>query len=311
MKIQSLSIHVPTDGCINKCKGCVSRMHKSPYKNRIGPGVAFNGVSKSSDTLDEIEDWKYAKRDYQNRLEFAKENKVNTLILTGTGEPLQNTEFLYWLLTGDNAKFQWIELQTTGNYLMDLFSSYKTYFSLLKEFNVSTISLSLWDMFSSENNTALTGMLLKDAFDIDELCKEIKKNDFNLRLSLNMTDVYNDKSSKEIFEKAKELGANQITFRKLYKSENENCKQDKWIEEHSAGKFLFDVLNNCISQGKFLGKLPFGASKYSVNGISTVVDNNCMDDATKREEADSYKYLILRPNCKLYSHWDDEGSLIF
>ena len=48
-----------------------------------------------------------------------------------------------------------------------------------------------------------------------------------------------------------------------------------------------------------------------MNGISTVVDDNCMDDATKREESDSYKYLILRPNCKLYSHWDDKGSLIF
>ena len=63
---------------------------------------------------------------------------------------------------------------------------------------------------------------------------------------------------------------------------------------------------------EFLGlSLPFGAEKYSINNITTVVDNNCMDDARERVEPDTYKYLILRPNCKLYSSWDDNGSLIF
>ena len=32
-----------------------------------------------------------------------------------------------------------------------------------------------------------------------------------------------------------------------------------------------------------------------------------MAKTPKRE----YKYLILRPNCKLYSQWDDPASLIF
>ena len=32
---------------------------------------------------------------------------------------------------------------------------------------------------------------------------------------------------------------------------------------------------------------------------------------SKRINKDAVKYLILRPNCKLYSKWDDKGSLIF
>ena len=42
--------------------------------------------------------------------------------------------------------------------------------------------------------------------------------------------------------------------------------------------------------------------------MSTVVDEDCM---AKSEEKKALKYLILRPNCKLYTQWDDKGSLLF
>ena len=41
---------------------------------------------------------------------------------------------------------------------------------------------------------------------------------------------------------------------------------------------------------------------------STVLDEDCMAKADGRDE---YNYLILRPNRKLYSKWDDPASLIF
>ena len=56
-----------------------------------------------------------------------------------------------------------------------------------------------------------------------------------------------------------------------------------------------------------LERLPFGALRYSVDGISTVVDDDCMNQEVK----DTLKYLILRPDCKLYTKWDDAGSLLF
>lgn len=35
-------------------------------------------------------------------------------------------------------------------------------------------------------------------------------------------------------------------------------------------------------------------------------------DCTKTGDIEeNYKYLILRPDCKLYSAWDDPASLIF
>ena len=35
------------------------------------------------------------------------------------------------------------------------------------------------------------------------------------------------------------------------------------------------------------------------------------NDEIKSSEKQALKYLILRPNCKLYSKWDDKASLIF
>ena len=65
--------------------------------------------------------------------------------------------------------------------------------------------------------------------------------------------------------------------------------------------------------GKPLGRLPYGATKYSLMGLSVVIDDDCM--AKKKDVTvdggDAVKYLILQPDCKLYSQWDDPASLIF
>ena len=42
MNIQSLSIVVPTHGCMNQCKFCVSRMHKEEYEDLISTDNFFH-----------------------------------------------------------------------------------------------------------------------------------------------------------------------------------------------------------------------------------------------------------------------------
>ncbi|KKK87832.1 hypothetical protein LCGC14_2749290 [marine sediment metagenome] len=135
----------------------------------------------------------------------------------------------------------------------------------------------------------------------------LKSRGFNIRLSINLTDLYDDKSPKEIFDRLNELNVDQVTFRRLFKS-GKNTKQDKWIDEHDMVKEEFDELPYYIKEnGRQLERLPFGAMKYSIHGMSVVVDDDCMSTEVK----DVMKYLILRENGKLYSKWDDTGSLIF
>jgi hypothetical protein len=281
MNIQSLSIVVPTKGCINKCKFCVSRMHDNPYEYHF----------------DEFQ--------IRKRIKYAANNGVNTLILTGTGEVLQNTSFLEKLkvvLDKEDHPFPNIELQTTGVMIM----SYDN-IMLLKRLGVNTISLSISDIFSSTNNWGIIDSPQKYRPELSDLCQFIFEQGFNLRLSLNMTNVYDNKTPEQILNACKNLGANQITFRKLYHSDN-NSEQSKWVEENKCNNIILTNLYEYIgAHGSPLYRLPFGSMVYSIMGMSVAIDDNCMS----KNEEERLKYVILRENGKLYCRWDDEGSLIF
>jgi hypothetical protein len=142
---------------------------------------------------------------------------------------------------------------------------------------------------------------------LTELFKAIKQYRFNLRLSLNVTSElivdYNELTMLQIFQVLKVYNVDQVTFRKMY-----NQGDNEWLSNHSAPETFFRDLNKFIMDyGKALEKLEYGYTKYSIEGIGTVVDTDCMST----ESSEDLKYLILRPNCKLYSRWDDKGSLIF
>ena len=78
MNIQSLSICVPAQKCINDCEFCCSKMHGGDYEDRFTP---------ISTTMSYIEDMR-------KRLQYARDNGCNTLMLTGNNEPQQNKSFL-------------------------------------------------------------------------------------------------------------------------------------------------------------------------------------------------------------------------
>lgn len=287
MKIQSLSIVVPNKQCINDCKFCVSKMHTEDYKNQLNHNLPFYDL--------------YLK-DYLKRLEFARDNGCNSLMLTGNSEPQQNRQFLmtFGLLNQMLEKpFRNIEMQTTGT-LLD-----RNYLRFLRNHvGVNVISLSL-SSFDNDDNAQIIGM--KNIVDIKQLCKDIKEYDFTLRLSLNLTKYFDNITVKEIFDIALSLGANQITFRKMYQS-NLDTIQDRWLEQNKINDSVFNDIQNYIeTNGRFLDLLETGVKRYSVQEMSTVLDDDCMSTEAKS----SLKYLILREDCKLYTKWDDKGSLLF
>jgi len=290
MKIQSLSVCVP-GGCPNDCRFCVAKMHRGNYTNQIEKNKRFRHLYRD---------------DYKDRLAFARDNGCNTLMFTGDGEPLVNQNFIE--MVGEMNKnldkpFRMLELQTSG-----VFINEDSLRWMRNEVRISTISLSLSSLFDDDKNAEYNGTPEKVKVDIQQVCSEIKRYDFNLRLSLNMTDEYDDVEVKHIFAVAKKLGADQITFRKFYSSPTGDTPQDEWIAKHSVEESFWDRLEEYIKEnGHKLERLPFGAIRYSVNGVSTVVDDDCMSTELKED----VKYLILRENCKIYTKWEDKGSLLF
>lgn len=288
MNVQSLSIVVP-GGCPNKCKFCVARMSPSPYVDHIERNLRFRDLYE---------------RDYMDRLAFARDNGCNTAVLTGDGEPIYNKDFLndfaQWNARLDSP-FRWIEVQTSGVGLDDEKLRW-----LRNTVRASTISLSLSSIFSNEKNAEYNGTPDKLAVDIDRLCSEVKRYDFNLRLSVNMTDTLDAYGVLDIFKRLKALGADMVTFRKLFAEGD--TEQARWVIKHRTNEMTDDFIVRYIeNHGVVIGMLPTGGTRYSVDGMSVVVDGDCMS----RDTSDTIRYLILRQNCKLYTRWDDPGSILF
>jgi hypothetical protein len=314
MKVQSLSINIPTKGCINSCKFCVSRLHQHNQYEYCG--VDFD-------------------RDLRTRLQYAREEGCNTVILTGQGEVLQTINSINYLEKFFEANaaikdpFLKIELQTTGVKL-DAFNNPLAIKNLayLAQRGVNTIALSVADIFSDENNMKLQGVPTKYHFELKSLCEAIKAKGFNLRLSLNMLKHYSPLKEEKLMARCQELGAAQVTFRQMYYVSQRELNQRKnkgeeinpeemnindWIQNNmlstNDNKMSIRSLQEYIlKEGTPLYRLPFGAMLYSIKGMSIVLDNDCM---SKSEYKDVLKYLVLRENCKLYTRWDDDGSLVF
>lgn len=322
MKIQSLSIVVPTKNkCVNSCKFCVSRTHTNPYEDRLNrkprrfmdhieivrkfPNLIDTKPVSINYNCDEVEKIKKSLeyKDYFNRLQFARDNGCNVIVLTGTGEPIQNLRFIEFFSEVNSTlttPFKSIELQTTGVMLNDenLFQ--------LRNLGITTISFSISNIFNNERNLEIIGCNEKLVFDVFETIKLVKKHGFNLRLSLNLVNDYDRFTVKKVIKRCGELGADQVTFRKLYKSELNN-EIDQWIEDNASEKFYDDLVEYVRKNGRFLGVLPFGPSIYDIEEMSIVVDDDCMSEQPK----DIYKYLVLRENCKLYTRWETKASLVF
>lgn len=284
MNIQSLSIVVPSGKrCWNNCPFCVSRMHCENY----GEFVVKDGEIPSS---------------YLNRMQFVRDEGCNSMIITGDTEPQQNMRFIMDLLAANlrlRTPFYNIALQTTGSGID------RSDITRMAAFGLTTISLSI-SSFDHVRNAQIIGMpenKIRSFYDVREWAS---KEHLVTRASVNLTSEFNAMHPLGYFVWAQENGFDQITFRKIYASGNN--PQSDWIKEHLFREEKYHAIEEYVKrEGTPIMRLPFGFIKYSVHGISTVIDGDCM----AKDSIDEMKYAILRPNGHLYSRWDDTGSLIF
>lgn len=296
MKIQSLSVVVPNKQCINNCPFCVSRMVDSnQYENKM-----------------DINHPRYDKnvKTYLEKLRFVADNGCQTLMLTGTSEPQQNKPFLATFsllhqLLGN--PFSNIEMQTTGIMLQ----GNKNYLRFLRNFvGVDTIAISVNSISDQVNNTILNNGNPSLAISLESLCADLKEYDFNIRVCCNLTSLFDvgHLPVEQIFKYLKEKClADQVTFRKLFVSAAETPQSD-WIREHAVDLKDIRAIQDFLKEHPIIGKTVYGTCRYDVDGMSVIYDVDCMG---KNPETDVNKYLILRPDCHLYSQWDSKASMVF
>lgn len=299
--IQSLSICCPsaTGKCINHCETCTARQHTNPYENK------YHGKHNLT-----LEYW----NDVIKRMRYAQSKGCTTVMLTGSNEPQQDRrwlEGLYLAMKNLDKPFDNIEIQTTGAFLN------WDYLEFLHNFGVTTIALSTFNLWYNKLNREIEHNADKK-LDINYLCSDIKLLGMNLRLCINVTDYCgfdeitcdNDvhRTVEGIFLVCKRLGADQVTFRKMWS--NKGTPEADWIDTHTiwSDKILDRVKSLVTEEGKSLGKLPYGATKYDMYGFSIVIDTDSM---AKDVDNSATKYYIIRENGKLYDSWDSPASLIF
>lgn len=289
MNIQSLSVVVPNNACINNCKFCCAKMHYECYPN------AFK--------VDEDRAWK----EFNKRMAFARDNGCNTVMLTGNTEPQANKAFLRRFGEENiflETPFRWIEIQTTGVMLDEEYLAF-----LRDKVGVNVISLSVSSFDDEVNHSIIQSPHAQDDdFLLIPLCKKIKEMGFTLRLSLNLNRWFENSfaSPYRLFEYVKNVyNADQVTCRVLYA--DGMTPQAEWVRNNSVSNSFVKEIDNCIRSCRKLERLPHGLQKYDVMGMSVIIDA----DSMAQEDSDSYKYLILREDCKLYSKWDTPASLIF
>jgi hypothetical protein len=254
------------------------------YKNQLEENLAFYDLYLNV---------------YIKRLEFCRDNECNTLMLTGNIEPQQNRRFLVdfgIMMRLMQRPFRNIEIQTTGVRIDNTMLRF-----LRNHVGVNTISVSMFSFDAGENRECRQGPEL----DPLEFCKNIKVYDFNLRLSLNLTKYFRH-SPQALFETCKQIGADQVTLRKLYDADD-GSSQSQWVKENLIDSQSYEKLKDYVDSSPTLRQLEYGQIAHEINGMSVVLDDDCMAKGSKAD----IKYLIIRPNGKLYSSWDDPASLIF
>lgn len=285
MNIQSLSIVVPTGYCWNDCAFCVSKMHYENYGNSI------------------IKRGCPIPRSYLDRIQFVRDEGCNSMILTGTAEPQQNLNFIYQLLAYNRLlrkPFYNITIQTTGSALLQ--GDIKE----LADAGVTTLALSISSIDNERNWEIIHTPKTFRSMTIDSLICAAKENNMNVRACFNLTDEFNDMKPQDYFDWCNKHKVDQVTFRKIY-ADGINEKAE-WVQKHEFPRANFyDIAKYIKANGTPISRLPYGFIQYSVKGISTVIDDNCMS----KDNIEEIKYAILRPNGHLYSRWDDTGSLIF
>lgn len=279
--VRSMSILVPTHGCVNACKFCVSKISqlKDEYKD----------LSKE-ELFEEI---------YFKQFEKVSKMGCEYVILTGTGEPIQNKPFLS-MIGRMNRRLEKpfkLEIQTSGVMLDDANLKF-----LKDEVGVYLISLSVSNIFDDKSNADIITMHPRLRFNLKDLCHRIKQHDFILRISLNLVSIYNKYSPEEIINRLNDIKADQATFRVLWAGKEDN-EISRWIRSNAVAQdFIEDVEIYCATNGKIL---PAAYPKYQVGNVTVVIDQDCMNEHSPGE----IRYLILRTDCNLYTQWDKASSI--
>ena len=293
MKIHTMSVVVGSKACNAKCPYCVSKT--TPDNCMSDKTVEIN--------------W----RNFRIACRLADKAGVNTIMLTGKGEPtlypLTINQYLNDMMV-NNYNFPFIELQTNGITIgngkvkdKDLQSWYDR--------GLTTISISMVHFNSGWNRYIYQPHIKDDEgyMDIVKTIQRIKKFGFTVRLSCIMLKGYIDNTEylEKLIEFCKLNGVKQLTIRPMTAPDNNENDVTKWIGEHHLTDEQVKAIDFYLhTKGTPVLELAHGAVVYDVNG-QNVCWTNCL---TTNKSAEDMRQIIFFPDGTISYDWKYAGAVL-
>ena len=240
-------------------------------------------------------------------LNYARYHKVDTVLITGSGEPTLKRDLVMRILDETNGVGLPItELQTNG---LLLFRD-ESYLDELDELHLNTVAISVASV-SAERSSELM------AADVDyfDLSRKVSARGMLCRISLNLIKEDSEFLKENLayyVDELRECGVKQFTLRQLgipdeHEKTESAAKKVDWVNEKAMPLSDVEMLRDEIrTKGHLLRTLSYGAAVYDYRGLSTCIAT-CMTDATQEDEIRS---LILQPDGHLYHSWNYKGSCL-
>jgi hypothetical protein len=220
-------------------------------------------------------------------------SQVNSVLITGKGEPTKNWPFLCKLIKEFN-EFP-VELQTNGIYL----STAPSLLGTLHKEGLDVLAVSVnsieeiknfYPMFDYATNIGLTVRVTVN------LVPEAYKNTF--------IDFVN--ASKEHIQ---QLSFRTVTVPKINVKDKEKAE---WITTNvdalKVSNWLGDMQTSIFFSGKLVRELVYGATIYEYDGLSVTHFDYCIQDQNKDNDIRS---LIFQENGHLYTTWSSDASRLY
>lgn len=274
MKANNLTVSINTPECAKNCFFCISKM-------------------TGEVTYDQELFWK----NLPKARRLAQSSGVINVLITGKGEPLDNLDDLFEVISFFHESHFSVELQTNGIKLVNQ----PELVYLLQNEGLNVLAISVVDPY--------------DLSWIRVALLQAEQLGLVTRVTIVLNDSWGNTSFDDILEYCKTNKVSQLTVRiptipaKCVDTE-ESKEVQEWIVNQNP-----EIQNSILTQmyaktqnSDLIRILPFGPSVYDVQDIAVTTMFHCIQESNDHEDIRS---LIYQADGHLYTAWDKKSSILF
>lgn len=290
MQIQTFTIVAGSEACNASCPYCVSRMTPDYDLGKKLPEV----------------NW----RNFRVACQFARNNGVSTVLVTGKGEPTlfpdQMTEYLKHL---QPFGFPFVELQTNGIALAKRQPVTERHLQEWHGLGLTLIALSIVH-WRADKNKEIYQPQASTYYELPALIEQIHKAGFSVRLSCMLAHGYIEsvEGLDQLARFARENGVEQLTARSIERPRKSDATPTvQWVTDHALAPETVTQMREFLDEkGARLMELTHGAIVYDYLGQNVCL-SNCLTIDPRDEKI---RQLIFFPDGHLRYDWQYPGAIL-